>query len=50
MNFKTHYIIKVNTKEILSVKAFKYHEDHGGELSLGKYVSGHGIWGGDPQV
>ncbi len=49
MNSKTHYIIKVNTKEILSVKAFKP-SDHGGEISLGKYVSGHGIWGGDPQV
>ena len=50
MNFKTHYIIKVNTKEILSVKAFiKYQSDHGGEISLGKYVSGHGSFD-DPQV
>ena len=50
MNFTTHYIIKVNTKEILSVKAFNYQGDHGGEISLGKYVSGHGIYDVDPQV
>jgi len=30
-------------------RAFKYHSDHGGELSLGKYVSGHGSFD-DPQV
>jgi len=31
-------------------RAFKFHEDHGGELSLGNYVSGTGSSISDPQV
>jgi hypothetical protein len=33
------------------IKAFKHHEDHGGELNLGSYVSGEGDFiNGDPMV
>jgi len=32
-------------------RAFKHHEDHGGELNLGEYVSGEGDFiNGDPMV
>ena len=31
-------------------QAFKHHADHGGELSLGKYVSGEGVFDSDPMI
>jgi hypothetical protein len=31
-------------------RAFKHHEDHGGELDLGSYVEGEGVFDSDPMV